>query len=722
MPQQSVRVPQESQMRTPKLVRRKGKEEKPLKHTRIPRNSPRPMSRPANRSFSAAFDTKRHDFRIFWPANHVHLAMRTASLETNASNPTERMRILEHIPSPEVSQRNLPALMLASALAAMLAVPGVSHDDDGLVALYLFARGPWIAPVERCLPTLPGDAALGWSDDECAPPADAHGAEFPSALVFRDGAAKTPAAAFTPEDIEQLAVRVANRLDPESRDGDLLTASADREEPGHTTHKVPLPFDPLNEPVFASSAPAAEALPPAAPAVLAKAEVAAPRAVPTPPAQMPAPPETTDRIAIAAEPPVARPSFDGQAIADRHAAAEYVNPAPGAEDFFAALPTLRGASHIREVSHRIRPGETISQVFKSAGVDRNKIPEWVQAAGRFYDLNRVYAGQQIALFVDSRDGSIEQMSIDVDRETVLVAARRNGQVVAQKQQVPHYRRLRVVGGEIDRSLYATAVSRGIPERVVSDVAEILGWELDFAKDLHRGATFRVVYEEIVRVDTTKAIAGRVLAIDINNRGRLHEGYYFKPNDDVRGGYFDRNGRALGRAFLRYPVAYSRISSHFSTARYHPIKKKNVPHYGVDFAAKPGTPVVASADVPVTKAGWQGGNGRLIKIRHDRIYESAYAHLAGIAAGVKAGTAVKRGQTIGYVGSSGMATGPHLHYAMYKRGKYVDPLKEELPKAQALTGAPLDRYLTGLALIDSAYAQAGLSDDVIASVADAAPSR
>jgi murein DD-endopeptidase MepM/ murein hydrolase activator NlpD len=643
-----------------------------------------------------------------------------------ANDPTERMRILEHIPTPDISLRNLPTLMLAATLAAVLAVPNVSHDDDGLVALYLFARGPWVAPIERCLPRLPGDAAQDWSDEQCAPPADVHGAEFPSVLVYRDNAATTtPASTLTQEDIEHLAVRVAERLDANTRTVGTTVASVDRKEPGRTAHKVPLPFDPLNEPVFASATPEEDVLPAppaaAAPARVAKVEAPAIRKIPPLPARKPADPETTARIAVPTEPP-SDSVVDGQAIADRHAAAEYVSPAPGAEDFFAALPTLRAASHIREVSHRIRPGETISQVFKSAGVDRNETPDWVQAAERVYDLNRVYAGQQIALFVDSRDGSIEQLSIDVDRETVLVAARRNGKVVAQKQQVPHYRRLRVVGGDIERSLYATAMSRGIPESVVSDVAEILGWELDFAKDLHRGATFRIVYEEIVRVDTTKTIAGRVLAVDINNRGRLHEGYYFKPNDDVRGGYFDRNGRALGRAFLRYPVAYSRISSHFSTARYHPIKKKNVPHYGVDFAAKPGTPVVASADGTVVKAGWQGGNGRLIKIRHDRIYESAYAHLSGIAAGVKAGTTVKQGQTIGYVGASGLATGPHLHYAMYKHGKYVDPLKVELPKAQALAGAPLDRYLTGLALIDSAYAQAGLSDDVLASVADPAPAR
>ncbi len=605
------------------------------------------------------------------------------------------MRILDHIPSPEIPRSLLPALMVGATLLALLGAPGVPQDDEGVVALYIFARGPWVTE-QRCLPTWPGQAASPWSDATCAPPADAGSAEFPSALVFLAGLdATTPAAPLSPADLSDLVSIVVAQLEP---DGDTPTGNApilvaagnpNATEPEHRRPTPALPFEPLSEPVFASAPKKASAIPSASKSRISKIE------------------------------PVVSA---GPGIADRHAAAKYIAPAPGVEDFFAALPTLRAASHIREVSHRIRAGETVSLVFDAAGVNPGEISDWVQAAGQAYDLNRIYVGQQIAMFIDSRNGALQQMSIDVDRETVLVAARRGGKVIAQRQQVPHYRRLRVVGGDIARSLYATAMTRGIPERVVSDVAEILGWELDFATDLRPGATFRVVYEEIVRVDTDKPIAGRVLAVDINNRGRLHEGYYFSANEDTRGGYYNRKGNALGRAFLRYPVEYSRISSHFSAARYHPIKKRNVPHFGVDFAAKSGTPVVASADGTIVKAGWHNGNGRLIKIRHDRIYESAYAHMAGFAAGVKAGIEVKRGQTIGYVGQSGMATGPHLHYAMYKHGKYVDPLKVELPKAQPLTGAPRERFLTALALIDSAYAQAGLSDEGFAAVAAAKPAR
>ncbi|RMF22475.1 MAG: hypothetical protein D6760_07400 [Deltaproteobacteria bacterium] len=201
----------------------------------------------------------------------------------------------------------------------------------------------------------------------------------------------------------------------------------------------------------------------------------------------------------------------------------------------------------------------------------------------------------------------------------------------------------------------------------------------------------------------------MLAVDLLNRGRHYEAFYFRSADQAVGGYYDREGHALGRAFLRYPVAYSRISSKFSRARLHPVLKRPRPHYGVDFAAPAGTPVHAIAAGTVTVAGWHGASGRMVKIRHDDVYESAYAHLSRIAPGVRTGTPVAKGQVIGYVGSTGLATGPHLHLALYKHGKYVDPLTVALPRAPALEGAALARFQQAVASVDRAYASAPGSD-------------
>ena len=268
--------------------------------------------------------------------------------------------------------------------------------------------------------------------------------------------------------------------------------------------------------------------------------------------------------------------------------------------------------------------------------------------------------------------------------------------------------MRAAGGTIEHSLYLSAVAQGIPDKIISEIAEILGWEVNFGA-LYEGATFRVVYEELSRPDTGESTAGRVLAVEVENRGRRYEGFYF-ATPDGSSGYYNRRGEALGRSFLRYPVAYSRISSQFSKGRFHPVLKRRVPHYGVDFAAPPGTPVRAVADGKVEKAGWYGGNGRFVKIRHDRLYETGYAHLSRIARGVRAGAHVKKGQVIGYVGSTGLATGPHLHFALYRAGKYIDPLKANLPRPRPLSGNALAGFRITVNMMERTYAKAGLGHE------------
>ena len=239
---------------------------------------------------------------------------------------------------------------------------------------------------------------------------------------------------------------------------------------------------------------------------------------------------------------------------------------------------------------------------------------------------------------------------------------------------------------------------------MSDIAEILGWEINFATDLRPGASFRVVYEELVRLDTGDTTPGRVLAVEVTNRGHTHEGFYFAGPNGAHRGYYDREGQALTRGFLRYPVAYSRVSSHFSRTRFHPVLKRRRPHYGVDFAARHGTPVEAVADGRVEKAGRFGGYGRFVKIRHDAIYGSGYAHLSRVARGIKPGVPVLKGQVIGYVGSTGLATGPHLHFEMYRHGRHIDPLNAQLPRGRSLAGTSLATFQQGLDRIAQAYSQ------------------
>jgi murein DD-endopeptidase MepM/ murein hydrolase activator NlpD len=356
-----------------------------------------------------------------------------------------------------------------------------------------------------------------------------------------------------------------------------------------------------------------------------------------------------------------------------------------------------------EITHRVRRGETISSVLSAAGVPLSEVDTWLRATRRIYNLNRVSVGQALTLTVDPATGRLERLALEIDADTRLVATRDAlGGVEAREEAIAYTRRLRLVATPVTRSLYATAAAVGISDKVISDVAEILGWELDLASELRPGATLRIVYEELVRPDGTEARPGRVLAVELANGGNTYGGYYHDGGSDT--GYYDRRGEALGRAFLRYPVKFSRISSGFSRARFHPILKRHAPHHGVDFAAPPGTPVAAVADGRVTHAGWHGGYGRYVKIRHDGVFGSGYAHLSRIAAEIRPGAVVQKGQVIGYVGSTGQATGPHLHFEMYRHDRYIDPLNTELPRGRALEGESLAAFRLAVATVDGAYAE------------------
>lgn len=373
----------------------------------------------------------------------------------------------------------------------------------------------------------------------------------------------------------------------------------------------------------------------------------------------------------------------------------------------------------REVAHEVRSGETLSAVLSRHGVPSADVKKWLDAVSKEYNPNRIYAGQTISLLIDMPEKRLRRVKFEIGREGSLVIEDTGSTLVAKQKAPAHESSIRVVEGEITSSLYAVANAKGVPDRIISDAAEVLGWEINLGRDLQRGARFRLAYEETMRVDTRESWAGRLLAIELVNQGKHYEGFHFATADGKTSGYYNRKGQGLGRAFLRYPVAFSRISSQFSTSRYHPVLKRSRPHYGVDFAAPTGTPVKAAADGTVTMAGWHGGNGRFVKIRHDKQYESGYSHLSRIASGMRAGAKVKQGQVIGYVGSTGLATGPHLHFAMYSYGKYVDPLKTALPRTMPLAGSSLASFKSQLSKVEKVYAANGMTPFGAPKVATAA---
>jgi murein DD-endopeptidase MepM/ murein hydrolase activator NlpD len=244
--------------------------------------------------------------------------------------------------------------------------------------------------------------------------------------------------------------------------------------------------------------------------------------------------------------------------------------------------------------------------------------------------------------------------------------------------------------------------------VIMDLVSIFGWDIDFSLDIRRGDRFGIVYEELYK-DDVKIRNGRILSAEFINNGKTYRAvYYTDPSGNSD--YYAPDGRSMRKAFLRSPVKFSRISSRFSNKRWHPVLSKWRSHKGVDYAAARGTPVRASGDGKITFAGRKGGYGRLVVIRHGGRYTTAYGHLHRYAKGARSGKKVKQGQIIGYVGSSGLATGPHLHYEFRVNGVHRNPLTVKLPEAQPVNTTYLNNfkentqvYLSMLRLMDRTLA-------------------
>lgn len=389
------------------------------------------------------------------------------------------------------------------------------------------------------------------------------------------------------------------------------------------------------------------------------------------------------------------------------------------------IPTsLADVPEFRDVEHRFRAGETFAKVLGESGVSDTNAAAWIKASSRIYALSQIREGQTLTMRVDVAASDLVSMKMDIDVATNLVARRKDGQVVAEREAVAMGRVRRVVEGTIESSFYASAARADIPDEIISETAEVLGWDLDFEK-LRPGSRFNIQFEELRNPDGIGTLPGQLLSVKIVEAGgKVHEGIWFQGPGEKKGAYYTSKGQALGRAYLRFPVSFTRISSGFSHARLHPVLNRTRPHYGVDFAAPTGTPVRAVADGAVEMAAWHGGNGRYVQVRHDDSFESGYGHLSRIAPGIRPGVAVKQGTVIGYVGSTGLATGPHLHFVMYKNDKYIDPMSAAVPRTRSLSGETGRRFADMVRKIEAAYAAASRAGGtlVLASGGPVAPSR
>ncbi len=326
----------------------------------------------------------------------------------------------------------------------------------------------------------------------------------------------------------------------------------------------------------------------------------------------------------------------------------------------------------------IARGQTFYEALQARNVGHEDIMSLVKACKSFRNLKTVRAGEVFRLEVNE-DGGLEALGFDLDEESYTTWVRKGDTYERIDGNYPVERRLKAISGTINNSLYASLQKLDAPLALAPKMNDILGWDLDFNRDLRKGDTFSILYDEVYK-EGKRVRTGSVLSVEIINRGKARQAFQF-TSADGRQHYYDADGNNLQKQLMRAPLEYSRVSSKFSNRRFHPVLKRWMPHHGVDYAAPVGTPVRAGGDGVVVARTRKKGNGRYIQIRHTNAeYETYYLHLSRYAKGLKVGSKVDQGQIIGYVGATGYATGPHLDYRVKRNGRFVNPRSLKLPAA------------------------------------------
>ncbi|MEQ1720060.1 MAG: peptidoglycan DD-metalloendopeptidase family protein [Nitrosomonas sp.] len=331
----------------------------------------------------------------------------------------------------------------------------------------------------------------------------------------------------------------------------------------------------------------------------------------------------------------------------------------------------------------IRRGDTISAILNRLDISNQDSSDFLQAARGSRVMRQLKPGKTIYAQTSS-DGELLGLRYFFSNEELFLMEKTDDEFKITEQSIELDTRIHMKAGVINSSLFAAVDSAGIPNNIATQLTEIFASQIDFHRDLRHGDRFIVVYETLAKNEVKRTKTARVLAVEFTNKGKIHQAVYFKhPNG--RDGYYTPKGESLRKEFLLSPLAVSRISSGFSNGRFHPILKEWRAHKGIDYAAPAGTAVKATASGIVGFSGLQRGYGNLVVLKHNGKFETAYGHLSRFAPGVSKGKRVNQGDIIGYVGSTGMATGPHLHYELRIDGVQRDPTRVVLP-----TATPLDK--------------------------------
>lgn len=324
----------------------------------------------------------------------------------------------------------------------------------------------------------------------------------------------------------------------------------------------------------------------------------------------------------------------------------------------------------------IKNGDSLARVFQRAKIKPQQLDELMKSGGDVKILKRIFPGDTIRMISDSK-GTLQALHYEIDQKSYLLAERGQNSFISKVHEHEIETREAHANGVIDSSLFLAAQKSGISHNIIMELANIFGWDIDFVLDIREGDSFTVLYEELYH-EGKKIADGKILAADFVNNGKTYRAVRYTNPKTNESEYYTPDGNSMRKAFLRTPINFARISSRFNLSRYHPVLHKFRSHKGVDYAAKRGTPIFAAGDGKVIFKGKKGGYGNVVILQHGSKYTTLYAHVKSYNRKLRVGSKVKQGQTIAYVGSSGLATGPHLHYEFRLNGVHRNPLTVKLP--------------------------------------------
>jgi len=343
---------------------------------------------------------------------------------------------------------------------------------------------------------------------------------------------------------------------------------------------------------------------------------------------------------------------------------------------------------LRQVEVTLGRGETLQSVLNRFSLDAPTAHAIVSAIRPFIDPRRIRSGQGLQMFIDSRENTVKGLELPLRNAVVRVRSTPEGWL-AERGEIPFVTATQVVRGTLSRNLYRDGTGAGLTPAQILDLADLFQYNVDFFSDIRRGDTFSVAFEEFRYLNGERQ-RGRILAAELTVGGDPVRAFHHTDRAG-EGAYFDADGRSLRRAFLRAPLNYRRISSYFSLNRAHPIFRTVRPPLAIDYAAAHGTPVVSIGRGTVSFTGWRDGYGHMVEISHANGYNARYAHFSRIASAVHKGKRVTQGEVIGYVGQSGHATGPHLHFELLRGQQKINFLALRIPPERNLPAEELELF-------------------------------